>query len=213
VLARLGAWNVIKPRATYVRPEQLKAWCTAVEGLEGDIPKDALMLLILTGLRKTEALSLAWQHVDLVGNKLTVPETKNGKAHVLPISAPLAEMLKRRAACKTSGFVFPGSEEGKHFMELKRSIKQVTQVCGVKFSTHDLRRSFAVYGEILELSAYTLKRLLNHSSGGDVTMHHYLPLEVERLRKPMERIANFVLSHAEKLEGEKIVQLPIATAA
>lgn len=122
-------------------------------------------------------------------------------------------MFKKRSEAKTSKFVFAGNEPGRHFSELKRPLKQVTKACGIAFSAHDLRRSFAVFGESLDLSAYTLKRLLNHSTGGDVTMHHYLPIDIERLRKPMERIADFVLGHSGKLVGENVLHLPVTAAS
>jgi integrase len=213
ILTRAKAWNKVKPRSSYVKPQELKGFWEAVEKLESATGKDLLKVLILTGLRRGEASGLKWEHVDLALKKIEIPDTKNGKPHVLPLSQPLMEIFERRSKPATSAYVFPGADPEKHYCELKRSVAQVIKKSGLQFSPHDLRRSFAVYGETLELSGYTIKRLLNHSSGGDVTMDHYLPLDVERLRKPMERIAEFVMGHAGKLQGEKVLQLPLAASA
>jgi hypothetical protein len=49
----------------------------------------------------------------------------------------------------------------------------------------------------LDISAFAIKALVNHRSnaGTDVTAG-YVQLTTERLRKPMQQIADFVLSHA-----------------
>jgi len=40
---------------------------------------------------------------------------------------------------------------------------------GIKFCCHDLRRTFITITENLDIPHYTLKALLNHSKGNDVT--------------------------------------------
>ena len=46
--------------------------------------------------------------------------------------------------------------------------------------------------EGLDISSYTPKRLLNHKDKRDVTAG-YIVLNVERLREPMQRIADHIL--------------------
>jgi len=59
---------------------------------------------------------------------------------------------------------------------------------------HDLRRTFASIADSLDISAYVLKRLLKHKiSGSDVTAS-YIINDVERLRKPMQQITDYILS-------------------
>lgn len=69
----------------------------------------------------------------------------------------------------------------------------VVELSGVPFTLHDLRRTFATIAEGLDLSAYALKRLLNHKMNNDVTAG-YIMRDVDRLRKPMQQIANFLLN-------------------
>jgi integrase len=54
-------------------------------------------LLILTGLRRSEAAQLQWGDIDLKGRTLTVRDTKNREDHTLPLSDRLLELLKLRA--------------------------------------------------------------------------------------------------------------------
>lgn len=77
---------------------------------------------------------------------------------------------------------------------------KVIKKSGVKFTLHDLRRTFITIAESLEIPAYALKRLLNHKMNHDVTAG-YIVMDVERLRMPMQMIAD----HLVKLIGVKEV--------
>jgi hypothetical protein len=57
---------------------------------------------------------------------------------------------------------------------------------------HDLRRTFITVAESLDISVYAVKRLVNHKMNNDVTAG-YIVSDVERLRKPMQSIADNLL--------------------
>ncbi|USO04386.1 MAG: hypothetical protein H6853_03700 [Rhodospirillales bacterium] len=69
---------------------------------------------------------------------------------------------------------------------------------GISFTCHDLRRTFITIAESLEISAYALKRLINHRVT-DVT-GGYIIVDVERLRNPVQKIEAFIL---EKVNGNQ----------
>jgi integrase len=71
------------------------------------------------------------------------------------------------------------------------------------FTIHDLRRTFTTTAESLNISAYALKRLLNHRMNHDVTSG-YLVIDVERLRKPMQQITDYLLKSMGVKEGTVI---------
>ncbi|MBN8521499.1 MAG: integrase, partial [Alphaproteobacteria bacterium] len=60
------------------------------------------------------------------------------------------------------------------------------------------RRTFITIAESLEISAYALKRLINHRVT-DVT-GGYIIVDVERLRSPVQKIEAFIL---EKIHGKE----------
>ena len=66
-----------------------------------------------------------------------------------------------------SVFVFPGSGQSGHLVEPRKQLVRVKQQSGIEFSIHDLRRTFATIGDSLDISRYTLKRLLNHKINDD----------------------------------------------
>ncbi len=57
----------------------------------------------------------------------------------------------------------------------------VTKLSDIRFTVHDLRRTLITIAEGLDISAYALKRLMNHRINGDVTAG-YIMTDVERLR-------------------------------
>lgn len=53
----------------------------------------SIVLLIETGMRVGELLSLTWENVNLIGMVATLPDTKNGDARTVPLSEKAAGIL------------------------------------------------------------------------------------------------------------------------
>ncbi len=203
-LSRVKAWYRVNRRRTLIKPYQLPAWYSAVLILPVNV-RDYLMFLLLSGLRGGEAAMLKWNSVDLAGGTFTIEDTKNRQPHQLPTSDYLQTMIERRHAAKVNEFVFPGLHGKGHIKSAESAMRLVTKASGVEFCRHDLRRTFATTAESLDLPAYAVKRLLNHAST-DVTAG-YLVIDVERLRRPMQRITNFLLAACGERQGAEVVPL------
>ena len=215
-LTRTRSWYRERRLQTVIETHELPAWFRAVHALDNPDARDFLLLLLFTGMRRSEGLALRWTNVDLVGRTLTVPDTKNGEPLMLPLSDYLLSLLGGRKAASTgSDWVFPGPGSTGHFAEPKRAIARVREISGVSFTLHDLRRTFVTVAEGMDISSYTLKRLLNHKNSRDVTAG-YIVLNVERLREPMQQISNYIYGQQElnKLPALKpLVQIRPGTSA
>ncbi|TVR61849.1 MAG: DUF4102 domain-containing protein [Candidatus Competibacteraceae bacterium] len=218
-LSVLRKWHRIERRTRHLEPHQLKAWFAALEHKPEDSDhrntvRDFCAFVLLTGCREQEAARLTWKDVNLDAAKVTLQETKNHRTHVLPVGPWLAELLERRQQNRISQFVFPAENQSGHLLNHRKAILAIGADSGVEFRLHDLRRTFASIASVhLErsLSAYTLKRLLNHSSGGDVT-GGYVQVGIEDLREPMRQIEDFVLKCAGLRESAPVVKLAVAPA-
>lgn len=91
-------------------------------------------------------------------------------------------------------------------MEPRKQMAKVTEVSEVAFTVHDLRRTFITVAESLDISAYAVKRLVNHKMNGDVTAG-YIVADAERLREPMQRITDYLLSAAGVKPTAKVIDL------
>jgi integrase len=190
-LGQARLWNDVERRQTMLRLEDMPAWYESLGGIS-EVGRDYLLLVLLTGLRRREASALKWDDVDLLKTRtLTVLDTKNGTDHVLPLSTQLLDLLERRRAATEGQFVFPGKKAGTCLVEPKTLTQAVAKACGVRTSVHDLRRTFATTAERLDISSYAVKRLLNHITGSDVTAG-YIVTDIERLRRPMQAISDFM---------------------
>lgn len=181
--------------------------CMRIENMTADY----LLLLLFTGLRSSEGKELKWSNVDFDEKTLTIPDTKNHETHVLPMSDFLYGLLKGREAAATySEYVFPGSGLKGHMIEPRNHVKTVIDQSEVQFMLHDLRRTFMTAADRLEISAYGLKRLVNHKMSGDVTAG-YIITDVERLRKPMQQITDYFLKTAKQKPSAAVLPFQQAT--
>lgn len=191
-LSQTRAWYRVERRQTFIKSHDLAAWYDGVQKLQNETLRDYLLLLILTGLRRQEAATLRWDQVDLTARALTVLDTKNHESHTLPLSNYLYELLLSRSLGKINDYVFPGTGAAGYIIEPRKQMVHVTNASGVHFTVHDLRRTFITIAEGLDISAYALKRLMNHKMNGDITAG-YIVTDVERLRKPMQQITDYIL--------------------
>jgi integrase len=198
-------WNRDKRRSRMIARADLCAWYRAVDGLKNKTAGDYLLTLLLTGLRKEEAAGLRWEDVDLERRTLTVFEPKNHHDHILPLPDYLVTLLRNRSG-NGRDYVFPG-KTGARLDNLYKSIRTACQASGVEFRPHDLRRTFATVAEGLGLGSFTIKRLLNHAIGADVTAG-YVCLDPEGLREPMDRICTFFLREFGVLNAEVVELRP-----
>lgn len=216
-------WNKIEKRNNYVAPHQLKKWWEAVwtlsakpknenykkksgktekqfvRGRNAETIRDYLLVILFTGLRREEALTLSWNNIDFHAKTLIAKDTKNRTDHVLPLSDFLTNLFARRKKTCINEWVFEGDGKLGRIIEPRKKINKVIELSGVHFTSHDLRRTFASIVNMLSdsMSYYTVKRLLNHKTS-DVTAG-YIQHNPEKLRQAMQAVTNFILKNV----GEK----------
>jgi integrase len=137
-------------------------------------------------------MRMTWKDVNFEEGTFIIPDTKNKEPHELPMSDFLRELLERRASNSENEWVFPSPLTDGPLKEPRTALAKVTELSGVEFQLHDLRRTFITIAESLDIPAYALKKLLNHKSANDITAG-YIVSSTERLRSPMQQISNFML--------------------
>jgi integrase len=166
------------------------------------------LVLILTGLRREEALNLKWTNVDLVGRTLTVIDPKNRNDHLLPLSDFLYELLVSRREVTVSQYVFADSS-GARISNFRYALAAVEKVSGVRATPHDLRRTFSTIAESLKFSPWAIKRLLNHTIDSDVT-GGYIIFTLDELQGMMQQITDYILKAAGIKATAEVVYLNVA---
>lgn len=139
-------------------------------------PADFIELALNTGCRKSELLSLKWEHVDFSTRLLRLEETKSRDWQTVPINEAARQVLKRRLAfratlCPSSPYVFfheknrPGAKLGDRIQNLRRSFARACVQVGItNFTIHDLRHTFASWLVMNGTTLFEVSKLLRHSS-------------------------------------------------
>jgi integrase len=202
-LSQTRAWYKIERRQTFIKAHELAPWHCGIQQVQNETLRDYLLLILFTGLRRREAATLTWEQIDLTAKTLTVSETKNNETHTLPLSDYLLGLLEQRYLARINQYVFPGTGAAGHIIEPRKQMAHVTKASGIKFTVHDLRRTFITIAESLDIPAYALKRLLNHKMTNDITAG-YIIADAERLRKPMQIITDYILKCMELRISEEV---------
>ncbi len=207
------AWYKVKRRQTFIKPHQLAAWYQAVQAIKAPdkltschVIADFLVFVLFTGLRHSEAARLRWEHVDLDDRTLFLPDPKNGEPFTLPLNDVALGVLDERRLLSVNEYVFPNRDGDGYLIEPRRQMRLVTEATGIEFSVHDLRRTFITIAESLDTSPYTLKRMVNHKVSSDVT-DGYIISGAERLRAPMQQVAEFLKEQIGWPKANKIVPI------
>jgi integrase len=196
-LSQTHAWYKVDRRQTLIKPHELPDWFAATMQLNSETTRHYLYLLLFTGLRRSEASRLQWDDVDFEDKTLTIKETRNQQLLVLPLSDFLYELLKKRHAAKESPYVFPSDSKRGYLIEPRTAVKRVSELSGVSFTLHDLRRTYITIAESLDIPGYALKRLLNNKDQNDGTAGDTAS-NVDRLRVPMQQITDFIIKNSNK---------------
>jgi integrase len=214
VLTKTKAWYKNRRKQTYIAKGNLAAWfkglndfVSAQDSESAELVKDYLLVVLLTGARREEIAKLRWSEVDFGNDTFTLLDTKNGEDVTLPMSSFVSELLCLRKTRAVNEYVFPGRDKTTHVVNIRKQMLKIQSISGVDFTIHDLRRTFITIAESLDISQYTLKRLVNHKTGEktDPTAG-YIIVDIDRLRSATQRITNEILSLSEPFQ---LIEKPI----
>jgi integrase len=146
----------------------------------------AIRLLMFTGARRDEILTLRWRDVDLERSELRLPTSKTG-AKTIHLNAPALAVLDALPRVVNNPYVLPGLREGQHLVNIHRTWTAVRVLAGIKdVRLHDLRHSHASIGAGAGLSLHLIGGLLGHRQPG--TTARYAHLAADPLKQASELV-------------------------
>src|SRR5918998_4889111 len=123
----------------------------------------AVRLLVFTGARLNEILTLRWDHVDLERGWLNLADSKTG-AKTVYLNVPARRLLAALPRLEGNPFVVPGERQGKHLVNLEKPWRKIRELAHLSdLRLHDLRHSFASIGAGAGLGLPVIGALLGHA--------------------------------------------------
>jgi integrase len=122
----------------------------------------AIRLLLLTGARRNEVLTLRWSDVDFERSALCLPDSKTG-AKMIPVGPPVLALLSAAPRLEGNPYVIPGRRAGGRLVGLFRPWARIRERAELgELRLHDLRHSFASIGAAAGLGLPILGSILGH---------------------------------------------------
>lgn len=178
---------------TPIPPERLGAWWRAAIIAPSRVAADYYRFQLLTGCRGGEIHGskrhgyepIKVDDVDIEAGKIILRDTKNRSDHKLLLSRQALEIAKLHCTGrKRDEPLFP-------IVDARKTLAWINGIAKTAVQGHGLRATFASIAEEL-VSGASLKRMLNHASGSDVTLGHYVGKSDAQLRAGWQAVADFI---------------------
>jgi site-specific recombinase XerD len=142
--------------------------------------KALILLMVDTGLRRSEIIALNWQDVDFGTGLVQVVRGKGGKARVVVIGAIARRaLLAYRRTLKIDVAVPPliQTNSGIRFTSdgFSQVFRRISKLTGIHVTPHSLRRSFVILSLRSGMDVLHLQALLGHSTLAMV--QHYAQMQ------------------------------------
>jgi integrase len=152
-------------RERFVSCEELPRLAKAIEAEPSPFVRAVFWIYLLTGARKSELLLARWSDVDAERMELRIPNPKQGKPHVYPLSVRAAELLNGLPRFQNNPFIFVGSKSGASVVNISRPWNRIRARANLRdVRLHDLRRSVGSWLAEAGFSLISIGKVLGHSS-------------------------------------------------
>jgi len=171
--------------------EELPGWYRKVMALENPIRRDYHLFVLFSGVRRNDAATMRWEHVNLEAATLFRPNPKGGRkrAFTIPLSDFMIEILKRRKKeneifVPRSPWIYPAQSASGHTEEPKEKT--------IKWSCHRLRDTYTTAANSAGLSPYDIEVLTNHRPANNSVTAGYINQGIEQLRESQQKVTDYL---------------------
>jgi len=159
---------------------------------------DFFALLLCTGMRLNEPLSLKWEDIDFEEAIFTVQNTKNKQPLTLPMTVRVKRILERRKAEVDSAWVFASPIDPTKPATMSKVVERISEDCGIQFTAHTLRRTAGTILAELRCTSTEISMILNHLP--KTQSEEYVNLEADDLLSSLQALegslfADFAVEH------------------
>lgn len=163
-----------KKKIPFSREEVQKLW-----DMKEDWARDSILILLYTGMRIEELLTLRREDIHLEERYIDLQGTKTKAAvRIIPIHKKIAPLLEKRL---TGEYLYPAIRKGKSktlsYLTYRNSFDPLMETLGTEHTPHDTRHTFVSIAGACNMNPVLLKKITGHSAQDitqDVYTHAYL---------------------------------------
>ncbi len=189
-----------KSRDRFLKADELPRFFKALNEEPNETIRDFFWILLLTGARRSNVLSMRWQDIDWNTKTWRIPKTKNQEPQVVPLVPEAIDILRARYEAQkqtklASIYVFPGRGKTGHLVEPKAAWKRILKRAGIDdLRIHDLRRTLGSWQAIMGTPLPIIGKSLGHKSSQATEV--YARLELDPVREAMQKATSTILKLA-----------------
>jgi len=188
-------------RDRYLTADELPRFMRALRSEANTDVRDAVYLLLYTGVRRGNMLSMRWEQIELGPHEPVwrIPDTKAGEPQRIALTPQAVTVLKRRyleAGAPRFGFVFAGPGKRGHLDDPKKAWQRICARAGLaNFRIHDLRHTFASYLAMTNANQFLVSKALGHKTLA--SSKRYIQLPLSSLRQASDKAITAMLALAD----------------
>ena len=153
----------------------------------------AVRLLMLTGCRLDEVLSLRWDDVDRTAKELRIRDGKTGPRSV-PLTPTVVDVLAAIPRVPDNPWVIAGTKPGKRLPRISKHWERLREQAGLQdVRIHDFRHSYASRALALGESLTMISRLLGHTKVSTTARYAHLARDTEKVSAA--RVGGSIAAH------------------
>lgn len=171
-------------RQVFLSPEQIGDLVEAGKpkpGQQNMLTLPIVMFLVLTGVRKSNALKARWCEIDEARGIWNIPITKSGKPQSLQLSQEVLSLLQSLPSRGESDYLFPNPDTQEPFVSIYYSWNSMRKKAGLSHvRMHDLRHTFASLLVNGGASLFMVQKALGHSNPSVTQRYAHLSDHTQR---------------------------------
>jgi integrase len=196
-----------KSRKRFINREEMSRFVEVLNNEPNQKMADLFWILLLTGARKGNVLSMQWQHINLKGKTWYIPNTKNGESQLVHLVDWAIKILTRRKDSNNTEsiwvFASNNSKSG-HLQEPKKVWKRICQQASLNdLRIHDLRRTHGSWMRKAGADNKMIGKALNHLSSKSTEIYDII--ESDQVKEYREKATKIMMDIEENIEAAAVI--------
>ena len=195
-----------KSRDRFIQADELPRFFQSLSEESNQTARDYIIISLLTGARRSNAQAMRWDQINFERSTWTIPETKTGDTHTIPLVPEAIEILKNRRNKNLKPWVFPSNSKAGYFQDPKKAWKRILKRAEIKdLRIHDLRRSLGSWQAATGANLSIIGKTLAHKNVSTTAI--YARLNIDSVRDSMNKATRALMDAAKLNCSKKIINI------